>query len=372
LLGILVSAPLPMPASAATLTSIGGGVLFPSDWYTLFGQPQYTNLVIDAAGEKISVNFIVPKTGSIHKIGYATRTVTTGDTLKVGLYTINVTSGLPTTNAYGGMVAGTQIVAATDDNVGFTTALGTDATAAAGDHVTATIEFNSFVAGNINLASVSGAGLAQHDMLPYVWFNGTGAYVKQTVIPVLWIEYSDGSYSYIPQMYPWALITANTVASNTAGADQYALDFIPTVGWRLSGIGTYMATSNGAFNVKLYDVAAGSTTTMISAFDPATLNNPSSNARFTILTTTNPVTLTANTRYRLSLEPTTTTSMQIYTVFYAQNAAMNQVAGGTNYFLATTVDNGAWTTFASTQPLIVPFYDQVATGGGAVNSGCSQ
>ena len=72
-------------------------------------------MTLDASGEKAASIFRVPKTGNIRTLRFRLGTVTTGQTLKAGLYTVD-TSGDPTTTAYGGMAVGTVAVADGDDN----------------------------------------------------------------------------------------------------------------------------------------------------------------------------------------------------------------------------------------------------------------
>ncbi len=132
-----------------TMQSIIGGVTIPHHVEAVLGAPGIGSLLMDASGEKAAFIFKIPKSGTITEIGFRTGAVTTADTLKAGLYTVD-TSNNPTATAYGGMVAGTQASPAA--NTWYAVALGTNCTATAGDVVAVVIEFNSYVAGNLNIS----------------------------------------------------------------------------------------------------------------------------------------------------------------------------------------------------------------------------
>jgi len=161
--------------------------MFPDPHTGMAGGITFGSFLIDASGEKFACIFRVPKSGNIHKVGYLTGTVNTGDTVKVGLQTS--TSGFPSGSAYGGMVAGTQVINSTDDNTWFTTALGTDATATAGDYVWAVIEFNSFVAGSINFQVINPTSAVSLSF-PYI-AQFTGSWAAGPFPPVIYIEYDE-------------------------------------------------------------------------------------------------------------------------------------------------------------------------------------
>src|SRR3989337_2191615 len=128
---------------------------------------QVSVFTLDAAGEKATTIFPIPADGNITKLGFRTATVTTGDTLKVGLYTVDA-SGDPTATAYKGMVAGTQAVLATEDNTYFNVTLGTQATSVVkSDKVALVIEYNSYVAGNMVITGLGVSGGAALIGLPY-------------------------------------------------------------------------------------------------------------------------------------------------------------------------------------------------------------
>lgn len=334
----------------------------PYDWFTWFKQPQYQNFALDANGEAFGFVFQVPKTGSIRKVGFRTgTTVTASDTLRLGLYTVLTTSGVPTSSLYGGSATGT--VSGLVANTTYTVTLGTDASAVVGDIIALVIEFEAYVSGNLNLAGMGSAGTAQQGVFPYTVFRAnttSSIWTKQTPSPVFWVEYSDGSYAYIPVSSPYSAITTVAVDVNASPADEYALTFSLNFPARLSGIGTFITTNDGPFNVKFYDVTAGSTATFMYV-SSATFNPSTSNGYMTVLQSSNPVNLGADKTYRISLQPTTTTTKTIYYATFPNLLSMNQTPGGVDFYMSTTTNSGAWSDSPTRRPFISLILDKFNT-----------
>src|SRR5947209_14117609 len=87
-------------------TSIKGGLWIP-DIPDLVGAPAFNTLsTMNATGLKVAVAILqIPATGTITAVGYRVGTMTTSDSIDVGIYTVD-SSGNPTTTAYGGMTTG--------------------------------------------------------------------------------------------------------------------------------------------------------------------------------------------------------------------------------------------------------------------------
>ena len=190
--------------------------LYPPDVVGLVRAVAYSSSLLDATGERVAFVFPVGKTGNIHKLYFRTGTVTTGDTIKGGLYALDASGDPNTASAYGGMVAGTVVVADGDDTVSKVITLGTDAAAVEGAIIACVLEFNSYVAGNLNIVSLSGAD-QQLNGVPYVDTYNTGAWAKTGRLPILALEYDDGSFAYMPGVLPFTG-GYTTLTLNTDGA----------------------------------------------------------------------------------------------------------------------------------------------------------
>lgn len=339
-----------------TLQTFNGALWVPAPQPGLAGSFGLGSFVIDAAGEKVSVTFQVPKTGTISKVGFRVGAVTTAETLRAGLYTTDA-SGLPTATAYGGMTVGTQATPAA--NTAYTVPLGTGAAATIGDIVSAVIEFDVTV-GNLAINAITGS-FSTSTLFPYM-SHYTTAWAKQVSVPLFWIEYSDGTYAYIPNSIPASAVSEVTFNSGTAGADEYGLRFSLPFPARLCGFGGFFS-QGAALEAILYEGTTALSTTALAANQVA-----ASAARYQARPLVTPYTLARNTVYRFALRPTTTGGIVLAYYDVLAAAIFNQVDGGADYHMAQRLDQGAWTDTPTRRPLLFLMFDQfddgVSAGGG--------
>lgn len=319
----------------------------------VFGDtPSFTSMLVDAAGEKVDMVFRVPKTGSIRTIRFRLATTTTGQTLKGSIYTVAAT-GVPTTTAYGSMVAGTVTVANSDDNVEKTITLGTDATATEGDLVSATIEWNG-TAGSLNIVSM-GLGTSTS----YVYHNGA----RQAASPVLAIGYSDGTYEPIIGAIPFTGGVATTSFNvNTATFDEYALRFDVPFKCRLRGIRVGGSFSAGGdievINYNGTSAVTGMTLTVDGDYY-------GTNSREHIFLWASTEELAANTQRYLAIRPTTTTNFGLSRGTLGAAAVWDTVDNGAGWISAKRLNQGSWNETETTiVPYIMPIFDQLDDGAG--------
>jgi hypothetical protein len=331
----------------------------------LAGTPQLSSHLIDASGEEVGVVFEVPKTGSIRKIHFRLGTTTTGDTLFGGVYTVD-TAGDPTTSAYGSMVAGTLVVANADDNLSVSITLGTDATATQGDMVAVRIGFNSFVAGALNIQSLSGTFSTSH-LRPYLTHKTGGTWAKQVTIPLMAIEYSDGTFAPIPGMLPFTAGMTSDSVSSTAAIREIAMLVSLPVPLRLRGIHGAIAP-NGAtsdYETHVYDSSTADVATALSVaaeMSAAFAQRPSYH-HFPRAS------LSKATTYRLSFKPTSTNAMTVQYGVAPSAAALAQVTGDAGSITYSTRDSGGtWTDYSARMLFGQIVFDQVDDGASAGGS----
>lgn len=314
-----------------------------------------TTLLINAAGEKVDFIFSVPKTGTVTTLGFRTGTVTTSDTLKVGLYTIDGATGLATATAYGGMVAGT--VSGLASNTYYEVVLGTNASVTVGDRIALSIEFNSWVAGNLVIA-VMDATIARG--FPYIIWNGA----KFGYTPLCTIKYDDNTYG--PDDCLPCETSAATTFSNASTPDERALKFSPPWKARMPGFWV-LIDADGDCDIILYEGTTVRATYSIDKDVRGATVGRFFNCRFTT-----PYELAANTTYYLAVKPTTTTAVGLYEFTVAAANMMACFSGGTSITFSSRVDAGAWTgDDALRRPwmglIIDQFDDGAAAGGLAAN-----
>lgn len=345
------------------LATIGGCIMWPEPSIKIAAtNVSYTSTLLDASGEKIGFILQIPTTGNITKVGFATGTVTTGDTMKVGIYTVDATTGDPTTTAYGGMVAGTVAIADTDDNVWKLATLGTQCSATAGDLVAVVIEFNSYVAGNLNITRNAVTTLGGN--IPYTDSFVAAAWAKSGGWPNVTLEYG-GTYYSIPGVIPSSAISArayNTGAANDEGGNLITLPFK----CRAAGIWFYGGIVGG-LTVKLYNTD-GTTVMASTALDKDQQVATSNGLRQALFAT--PQTLSAGSAYRTTILAAGASSEVLYDFTVDTAAAMGAWPGGTSVIYTTQDAGGGWAQTDTRRALIGLLIDQLddgAGGGGGIN-----
>lgn len=326
----------------------------------------FSSTLLDASGEQAAAVFQIPFTGTIAKIGFATGTVTKGDTMKVGIYAVSATTGDPdTSTAYGGMVAGTVAVADGDDNVWKLCTLGTNCSATKGDLVAVVIEFNSFTAtDSLNIQRFASTSLAEQGPA-YSDNNTGGAWAKSGGWPCITLEYSGAVYYSIAGVLPAYAITArsyNTGAANDEGGNIFTIPF------KCTCAGAYFCGGVvGGLTVKLYDTD-GSTVLASTALDKDQQVATSNGIHYVQFASS--ITLTAASTYRITILAAGASSEVLYDTDIDTTAAMGGYPGGTNVFYTTRDGGGAWSNTATRRAWIGLLIDQLddgaSTGGGGV------
>lgn len=303
----------------------------------------FQSQLIDASGEKAAGIFGVPKTGNIDRLLFLVRTVTTPQTLQIGLQTVDGTTGDPSGSPYGGMVAGIQ--AAPASNTQYEVTLGTPAAAVRGDLVAAVIEYPGSV-GSLNVGAVqanqptNSLGFPYGDLFTSAWAKNAN------VFPAIGVRYDDGSY-YDANTCPWSAITSYTHNSGTGTFDEYALNFTLPWGARLVGAWQYLGTTAGSnFEMTLY---TGTTALLTQAVDGDLRSATPAYCAYPFAGTYD---LVAGTPYRLSFRPTTANSIVTRTMVVNSAAYLNAMPFGTAFSMSKRLDLGAWTDVATERPMI--------------------
>jgi len=356
------------------LQSIPGGLWFPRPIQIT----AFASAIIDATGEKIAFVGPVstPNQGSksIRKVGFRFGTVTKagGSALTVSLQDVDLAAGQPMRpdGTQDQTVAIANADAAFASNTWIQTGnLSADRTVTHGELLAVVVEFDG--AGRLGADSVAisvpNTGLLGHSAL--VLF--TGSWVATAATGVL-LEFSDGTFGTLEWGYPISNVATHNFHVNTAGADEYGIEF--QVPWECAVDGAWWQGASGGtagdFEVILYSGTTPMTNGTISV-DGHTLTSGS-----TFLfqrSFPGAITLAANTSYKLALRPTATTGFLLHYVDVAAAGYMAALDGGTNIVQASRLDQGAWAAATTTRrPLmglkLCAFHDGAA-GGGPVGHG---
>jgi hypothetical protein len=330
---------------------------FINDSYYL-GVSGYGVSLIDATGEMAGFCIQVPKSGNIDRVGFRTGTVTTPQTLRVGIETLS--SGNPSGSQYGGSAVGTQASPAT--NTFYEVTLGTPATAVKGDFIAVVVQFNSTI-GNLEIAGANNT--APNHLYPCCMEKvGAGpTWAKVVRNPCLTIRYDDGTYGNI-NCFPGISVTEQSYSSAST-PDERGLKFKLPVPVTVIGV-YYRAAigSAGTYDLVLYDsdgTTALATKTVTQVNLTGTFDDPIK------IIFNSAVTLLANTFYRLVVKPTSGTAF-LYELTVNTAAMLDGWAGGQNFHLTTRTDAGAWTDTTTKRPYIGLMVSQFQDGGGAQRS----
>ena len=348
------------------LQAIGGTPKTVPD-FPMFGSSVFSSILLDASAEKASFIFRVPQTGTIDKVGFRVGTVTTADTLRVGLQTVDATTGFATGTAYGGMVAGTQATPAS--NTFYEVTLGTSATATEDDFVAVVIEYNSFVAGNLNINYVGTRAIV--DNYPYsALFTASWAALTDS-IPNVTLHYTTGTAYPWTGAYAYSAISVNTtvIRSDTTPDEIGTRIYLPYK-CRAYGL-AHTCRQNGDCDYVLYEGPVGSATQIaIVSHDKDVLGGAGAHRQTKDFFTT-PIDLAANTEYFVCIKPTTTTANSaIMASFDVQTAAMlDQHSGGQQCYHVERTDGGTFTTTTTRRSMISLLIDKLDDGAGGAGAG---
>ncbi len=318
-------------------------------------------MLINASGERVGMIFEAPATGTITKVGVKLGTVTTGDDLKISIQGVDATNGNPDGTINGS--ASVETVLATADNTWLETAT-TDLSASVtrGSTFSIVVEFNSFVAGDLE---IDRWGATPNHLFPYLRHDtGAGYASPGNFWPLFSLNYG-GTFHEMHGVYPLLLNDwGGSQWDNNDNPDERGLKFKSPVEVTLSGVSFVLrASAAGApIDIKLYDAVDTLLETVTLDEDFLSAGNV---AHERVVQFVSDHTLTADAFYRISVEPQSTTST-IRTGFFTTNssAEMTQMPGGTDIIWTERNDGGAWTDVDSKRAYIWPIITEITAGAG--------
>ncbi len=344
----------------ALQTVKGGGLLLPHFYGACRRDIHGGGVTIDASGEKAAFVFAVPKTGTIDRVGFTTRAVTTAQTLRAGLETTDTTNYLPTGTQYGGSAVGTQASPVADTFYEVT--LGTGASATKGDIIALVVQFDATV-GNLVIGYIDNEGGGAFTAFPYVAAYTTSWAKNNGVIGMHSVRYSDGTYEHIGQCVPTSP-RDDTFFNTGSAADEIGNRFTVPSTCRVAGLFSGVNHTGAAIDYVLYEGSTALRTVSLAAGLSA-----SGTGYETHLFST-PVTLTAGTVYRLVAKPTTTTNVNVREAIMLNAAMLDMLPGGSDWYKTSRADAGSWTDTNTRRiwalGLLIDQIDDGASAGGGV------
>lgn len=338
-------------------------------------------MLIDATGEKAAFSgrvFNKDRTSkNITKVGFRFGAVTKagGSALTVSLQDVNLAAGPPMqpdetqdqtvaiANANASFVSNTWIQTGT---------LSATRTVAFGELLSVVIEYDG--AGRLAADSVVISGMAYHASTEWAHqmesaLKTGGTWAAAGVHPNVILEFDDGTFGTLVGALPFSAASSLAFKSDTAVADEHALEFTVPFPCKVDGFWAFVTfsanTSN--FDVVLYDGTSAMTggTVTVDANTPQS----TSTAQRLIGSFSQEITLAANTIYRLAIKPTQTTStVSLYYIDVNDANHFQALEGGTSWRLASRIDLGAWAAAVTTRRPLMGIHvsaldDGVSTGG---------
>lgn len=331
-----------------------------------------TNLTIDAANEKIAFCGFVWTPGAVSKsirnVGIRTGSTITksgGSGLTVSLQDISTSAGVPI------QPDGTQDQTVAINNASIpavstwyvTGNLSADRSVSHGDPLCVVTEFDGsgwqasdvITLSGLAFDSTNPTGLATTTTFASAAW---GAFNRQ---PLLFFVFSDGTYGTLDGALPVGPSAATSYASNTAGADEYALQFVAPFTGYVDGV-QYSGNGSGDFEIVMYSGTTALTTKAMEAnwYGGMQAGKPT----FIAFPKTN---VTAGSTYYVSIKPTTTTALTLVSWPVANAAYLDALPQGQTWHRAKRLDAGSWTAETTERPAI--FVRLTQSGGGSSAGG---
>lgn len=328
------------------------------------GPPSFSNsFVIDAADEKAGAVLRAPKTGNISHLLFRTGTHTTGATLDIRLETVDATTGFPSGTLFGTNTNGSQTTAAA--NTIYRVALTASASVTRGDIMAMVVANPGTSFGNMAISSVSAA--YPNSGLPYCLLYTT-SWAASVATYCFGFEYDDGSYAFIPGIFPTTALNMATYNSGT-NPNHRGLRFqfaVPVQVYGFWGLIDLDGDADVILAADNWDGTNGNALALVSL--DKDIRGSTAGRDFWVPFSSD-VTLSANTTYRLIVKPTSVTNLSIFTQTVGDAARWNQTDGGTQFYYSTANNpnsSGSWTDTTTERPfmglLLNGFQDGAGSG----------
>lgn len=323
-----------------TIAGLSAVIEYPAQWNDISTTPGFSSVTtyqFDAANEAWGYVLQAPATGSITGAGFRTGTVTTGATIDVRLETVDA-SGFPSNTLWATNTNNASVVInSTDDNVWFNTTFTAAASVTIGNFIALVFKNPASSPGNMQF---SGFADAEVYCFPYACqLTASWAKVTAVEVPCLTLNYG-GTYYSIPATLPITAINTHTY-NNGSTPDVYANKITLPFRARCCGFWAHIDL-DGDCVVKLYD--ANSTVLASVTIDKDHRQATAGDGSWFYFSSK--VTLEPNTVYYLGFEPSSATSMSIYSVDVNTAAILDACGADRNMHYATAKDptnSGSWT-----------------------------
>lgn len=362
----IVVAIVPISTGRATLVSLPSPIGWPGlVTHTTGGPFITTGTTLTSAGHYLAYVFVAREAMTISHVGFRAGTSAGSPTMTVSIEGVDTTTGLPNGAAtYGGSAGTTGTVSSNTDVL---QALGGAATVPAGSTFAVKMALAS---GTSQIISIVGNAFSVTTAnIPYQVVN-TGTPTKGAIltgIPTVALGSNSTTFYQVPIAIPASSTTGGTF-NNTSSARRGLL-FTPPMNARVIGVRWYNNNAVGDYTmcVRTGDASGTEINNSCTAFDGDYTG--ANGAPISTVYFDNPVIVSAGTAYRISLEPSTATNVNLSAIVLpSANYRSASPAGTTAQY--TTFTTSTWDDTATfTVPLMDVIFDQLDNGAGTGGGG---
>lgn len=352
------------------ITDFHGGLWLGTPTWEVSGVPMGVTNVgqMDADGEKNAMIIRIPRSGTLAKVHFRSGTVTDApdNGIRISFQDLSGATGDPDGGVDQFRNVPAPIAANTWYSTGLITSNGTDGgtkrDVVAGQLLAIVADFVSFVAGDnfsafSGVSTTAGASRADYHFTYTSAFAGGSWFRATSVIPILALEYTDGIFCVFDH-YMTPVLTSTSININTGTSpDEVGLRFQVPFKCAIDGC-AFRANFGGNGEIVLYDASNN-----VLATCPFTANARTQTSDGTAIFRWVPVTLLANTTYRIVLKPTTATNISLYYITFADAAYQAAMPGGSSWYYTSRTDAGAWSDTTTRRPLTSLHISGIDSGG---------
>jgi hypothetical protein len=328
----------------------------------------FSSLSADSATDQVAFAIRLIEAGTIDKVHMRVSTMTGIQSMRVAFQDLDAEGKPDGTDTHFRVYTTTG----SEDNTVITTGLmttdgtdiGTKKTVAVGDKFAVVISLPSWTTGKVSWSYVPGP--SDTYQFSFGWFssNSGSSWGLWEVMPVMGIEFDDGSYPFLANTVLSETLASPSIDSGTT-PDEYALKLTVPVPMRATGVFFKGSTASNT-RVTLYDsidtVLGGGVLT------PDIQQTTHIRTRQVFFAT--PVELVAGDVYRIAWNVADLTNRFYWTMDFPVAAQRKILPNGLNMQLSEREDAGAWTDTDTEMSLAGFLVDQLGDDAGGGGGGC--
>ena len=313
---------------------------------------------LNATTTEIAFPFSAPRTGNITKIGFATGTVTSSQSVTAGIYSIDG-SGNPGTISGATGEQGTIA-----SNTAYEITLGTPAPVT--HH---SLYFPKFfwtsTAGTAVLRSYAVTGVG--DAIPYVGTYASSTWTRNASERLAcWVYYDDGLV-YPINSSPFLSVSGATNISTGTTPSEIANHFAYPFPVRLIGA-EFLINQAAAADL---DIIVYSGTTALSTHSHLAIHPAATGGgqRWSFIHFPDDLDFDVNEEFRIAIKPTTATASTYIKWTVGSNAVLGGLPGGINCYASSRSGSAEWSNDTASFYSMIPVFGAFSNGGMLIHSG---